>query len=149
MLNLEESAIINQADLVPWRARWAKTLINPIYVGALACLNVAFTIFLVVIDRTTSLWLDEEFTFISVLSIVLNVIFIVDLVINFAVLGPRTVWKEKKYLYFELLLQLASIIYIIKIITQVDRDSNAAYFKVLSILFLLRNARAFAFASEV
>ena len=38
------------------------------------------------------------------IALFLDVIFIFDMVINFVVLGPKSIWKEKKYIYYELLL---------------------------------------------
>ena len=103
--------------MVPWRARWAKILIDPIYMGVLASMNVAFSLILCVVDRTTST-VENFFTIVAVVAVILNLVFVVDLIVNFVVLGASTIWKEKKYLYYELLLQVFSIAYFVVIITE-------------------------------
>lgn len=104
LLHLDEVSVLNEAELVPWKAQWTKILIDPVYMGVLACLNVLFSTFLVLVDRTTSYWKDIYFMAIVGTAITLNMIYVIDLVINFVVLGPTTIWKEKKYIYYELLL---------------------------------------------
>ena len=61
--------------------------------GALACLNFAFSMVLVLMDRTTSYWVEKYFIVVVVIAMALNMLFIGDLVINFVVLGPTTIWK--------------------------------------------------------
>ena len=82
-------------------------------------------------------------------AVVLNLVFVADLVVNFVVLGAKTIWKEKKYLYYELLLQVFGISYFIFIITETYQNSLNGYFTDISLLFLMRNVRAVSFASEV
>lgn len=76
-------------------------------------------------------------------------IFIADLVLNLLILGPVNVWKEKKYIYIELVLQLLSLVYVIVIFTGHYTSSKDGYLADISLLFLLRNGRAIFFAIEI
>ena len=117
--------------------------------GVLVLLNVGYTIFLILMDRTTTIWQYNQFKSIAILSSLINFIFIVDLVLNFVVLGPKNIWKEKKFIYFELFLQVASLLWIILIASDNYSNTTDAYYTDISLVFLLRNARALVFLSEV
>ena len=92
-------------------------MIDPVYVGVLVLLNVGYTIFLMLMDRTTTIWQYNQFKSLAILSSLINFVFIIDLVLNFVVLGPKNIWKEKKFIYFELFLQVASLLWIILIVS--------------------------------
>ncbi len=87
----------------PWRVRWIKYLINPIYTGLLMFVNVIFTVFLIIADQTVY-WKAEHFWAIMFTSLALNMIYVGDMVVNFVVLRPANVWKEKKFVYLELII---------------------------------------------
>ena len=82
----------------PWRARWTKFLINPIYIGTLAIINMIFSILLL----GTYGDFENEGNFNEVLKwivIVVNSVYLADCAANFIVLGPYNVWKNKNFLY--------------------------------------------------
>ncbi len=78
-------------------------MINPIYTGFLMFVNVIFTVFLIIADETI-FWKAENFYAIMYTSLVLNMVYVVDMIANFVVLRPVNVWKEKKFVYLELFL---------------------------------------------
>ena len=83
--------------------------------GTLTVTNFFFSIFLLIADQTLY-WKFEHFVSISCVAILLQMVFLVDMIINFSILGFRHVWKEKKVIYVELISQLVSVYYIIRFI---------------------------------
>ena len=135
-------------DLAPWRARWIKKLINPVYMGALLISNMMFSVFLVVADQSIY-WKVDNFWGIMVTAMIINLVFLVDLIANFIVLGPKNVWKEKGFMYIEVILQIAQVVEIIL----VCNDGFANYspygmFSNQSLIMVTRNVRVFNFVKE-
>mmetsp|Transcript_45970 Transcript_45970/g.60921 ORF Transcript_45970/g.60921 Transcript_45970/m.60921 type:complete len:268 (-) Transcript_45970:310-1113(-) len=135
--------------MAPWRARWTKVLIDPLYMGVLTGINVAYSLLLLLIDRATVYWKETFFVPIAVIAIFISLVFTVDMIVHFVVLGPHSCWKEKKYIYYELLLQVSAIALIIYAMTSNLDYTVDGYFTEISLLFLLRCARIFFFTSEV
>ena len=107
LLHSEENVIRNNAEmLAPWRARWIKKLTNPVYMGALLVSNLTFSVFLLYADLAIY-WKANHFWGIMVTAVFINFVFFVDLIANFLVLGPKNVWKEKGFMYIEVILQIA------------------------------------------
>ena len=124
-------------------------MIDPVYVGVLVLLNFGYTIFLVYVDRTTTVWQYEKFKILAILSSLVNFIFIIDVVLNFVILRPKNIWKEKKFIYFELFLQVASLTWLIISATDDHSYTMNVFYSDITLMFMLRNARALAFFSEV
>ena len=103
-LGLHEVQVVNKAAMAPWRARWTKILIDPIYVGVPILVNIAFTVFLVSVDRMKNLWHDNYLTGIYVIATIMNLFFIFEMLANFIVLGFKNVFKNKFVIVYELLL---------------------------------------------
>ena len=148
-LHLDETVILDQVEMSEWRARWTKILIDPIYLGVLAIINLTFTVILVMADRITSFWQDEHFTGVIVVGIILNCLYIFDLIANFVVLGFKNIVKERKYIFYECFLQLMLFTWLICIATgKLDRNKDG-YYTDIALLFILRNVRAVSFASDL
>ena len=115
--------------------------------GALTITNFFFSIFLLIADQTTH-WKYEHFISISSVAIGLQMVFLVDMIINFTVLGFRHVWKEKKVIYVELVTQIVSVFYIIKFV-QNPNFNRYMELTELSIMTMVRNIRAYHFLIEI
>ena len=70
--------------------------------GVLAGVNLIFSIFMLLVDNWL-LWKVEVFHIISSLALFFNFIYLVDMIMNFAVLGPKNIWKNKASLYLKLI----------------------------------------------
>ena len=112
-LNLAESEMINRASISEQRAWRIKILIDPLYIGSLTLLNFTYSIILVFIDRATAYWKSTYFTPLLITASIINFVFFLDLVANLVILGPKSVWKEKKFIYLEVFLQIGWIALII------------------------------------
>jgi len=86
--------------------------LNPVYSGVLAILNLMFSIFFVFMDDN-NMWVITNFTAIAVVSLFVNVIFFIEMMAFFIVLGFKNVWKKKRVVYFELVIQIFFSAYII------------------------------------
>lgn len=148
-LHLDETVILDQVEMSPWRARWTKILIDPIYLGVFAIINLTFTVILVMMDRTTSFWQDIHFTGVVTVGIILNCLYLFDLIANFVVLGFKNVVKERKAIFFECLLQLVSFAWCILIATGKYDGNKDGYYTDIALLFILRNLRAVSFVSDL
>ena len=78
--------------------------------GVLVGLNFSFSMFLVLNDGDNFYEQSQYFVAIFSSATTLNMIFTADLVLNLVFLGPINVWKEKKYLCVEMLLQLLALV---------------------------------------
>ena len=72
--------------IAPWRARWIPCLINPVYQGVLASFNLFFSIFMLAVDNML-VWKATNFEIIAAFCMVVNCIYLVDMIMNFVVLG--------------------------------------------------------------
>ena len=70
--------------------------------GALAAINFFFSLCMLATDYWLE-WKAKEFDSIAATCFAVNMIFLVDMVMNFVVLGPIEVFKTKGFLYLELL----------------------------------------------
>ena len=86
----------------PRRARLVKSLINPIYMGILAMINMGFSVVLLQSFGNIEFKMAHE-TGLLTLCLIVNGIFLIDMIVNFIVLKPKNVWAEKKFLYLELI----------------------------------------------
>ena len=97
----EEEFEQRDEPMSPWRARWIKFLINPIYIGTLAIINMIFSILLLgsygEFEHNRNL--NEVLKWII---LVVNSVYLADCAVNFIVLRPYNVWKNKIFLYLEL-----------------------------------------------
>ena len=73
----------------------------------------------------------------------LNLIFLVDMIFNFIVLGFQNVWKEKRVIYVELLIQLSSFYYFFNFIDRNTDFNKYTEFTELAIVTMVRNVRAY------
>ena len=93
--------------MAPWRARYIKHLINPIYMGTLAITNMVFSI--VLLGTYEELSFRDVFDPVIIIILVVNLFFFFDMMANFIVLRPVNVWNNKKFLYIELIFQFGQI----------------------------------------
>ena len=87
--------------MAAWRVRWIKRLVNPVYMGCMAAVNLIFTIFVIACDFKLALKM-EHFTTIASTAILINTFYLFDMIANFVVLGLVGAWQTKKLQYFEL-----------------------------------------------
>ena len=101
---MDESQIAAETPgFAPWRAVWIERLINPVYNGTLLAINMAYSLFMILVDQDIYFKM-RTFDYTFVVANIFNFWFIVDLVANMVVLGPKNVWKEKKLHYLELVI---------------------------------------------
>ena len=93
--------------MAPWRARYIKHLINPIYMGSLAITNMIFSIIL--LGSYEVLSFRDVFDPVIIIVLIVNLFFFFDMMANFIVLRPVNVWNNKKFLYLELIFQFGQI----------------------------------------
>jgi len=93
----------------PWRAKWVRRLNNSVYLGVLALTNVLYSMVLIFVQQYTTEGL-RELRSIVLSAYVLNFIYIVDLIANLVVIGPKSIWIGKKYLVLELLIQIGAMV---------------------------------------
>jgi len=110
---------------------------------------MTFSIFLGYSDRTTTVWQFDEFALIVVVSFCINLVFVGDLVLNFVVLGPKNIFKEKKFIFFELALQVGILIWAIFILNGQYVNSTDGYYSDISMFFLIRHVRGLSFFTEI
>ena len=89
--------------MAPWRARYIKHLINPVYMGSLAITNLFFSV--VLLGSYEALSFRDVFDPLIITILVVNLFFLFDMMANFIVLRPVNVWRNKKFLYLELIFQ--------------------------------------------
>ena len=70
------------------------------------------------------------------------------MVANFIVLHPSNVWRERKPVFFELLLQVFNILFLIFYIDKNFGLSKFGMFSVLALTFMIRNLRILHYLSE-
>lgn len=111
-LNLDEAEMINRgiSEKRAWRI---KILINPLYIGGLTLLNFIYSIILVFADRATAYWKQIYFTPLLITASIINLVFFLDLLANLVILGFKSVWKEKKFIYLEVFLQITWLVLVI------------------------------------
>ena len=147
LLDETEISIVNQT-IAPWRASWIPRLINPVYMGILAFLNLILTIIILWADNKLE-WKSDNFIIIITLTVSTNMIFLAEMIINFTVLGLKDVWKNKKILFGELLIQIGFIYIIVEFFVLRKNESYYLFFSQLSLLFILRNVRICQFFIEL
>ena len=86
----------------PWRAKWIKILLDPVYMGVLTLINVVFTIGLLCLDWRVEFKVNH-FPSIAGVCIFVNTLYLLDLIFNIVVLGLSNMWKEKKIILSEAL----------------------------------------------
>ena len=67
-------------------------------------INGSFTVFLYYMDLDSPSDVFEEGYIIDIPATSLTVLYLIDLIANFVVLGPKKSWTDRKTLYLELLL---------------------------------------------
>lgn len=77
---------------------------NPYYNGLLTFLTLVYTVLLYAADISDETIADHDYAFLEIPSIVLSVVYLVDLITNYICLGPRKIWEERKILIFETVL---------------------------------------------
>lgn len=110
--------------------------------GTLTILNFSFSVFILYADQTLY-WKTDKFYEISSCALLLNLIFLVDMIFNFIVLGFQNVWKEKRVIYVELLIQLSSFYYFFNFIDRNTDFNKYTEFTELAIVTMVRNVRAY------
>lgn len=75
---------------------------DPVYIGVITMVNFAYSVFLLAADIHLD-WKYDNFGPIAGIAIFINMYFLFHTLLNFVVLGPAAVWRDKKVLYFELL----------------------------------------------
>ena len=133
--------------MTPWRVLWMKRLMNPVYTGSLCAANLVFSIFMLTSDMSIE-WKTTNFKYIAPIAIILNLIFFVDMIANFIVLRPLNVWKFRKPVFFELLLQLFMVLFIVLYYDSTFGFSKFGMFSVLALIFMIRNLRILHYLSE-
>ena len=88
-----------------------KHLMNPVYTGSLCATNLLFSIILLTADEGVE-WKIENFDIIAIVASIINLMFLADMVANFIVLRPKNVWKARKPVFFELLLQIFMVLFL-------------------------------------
>ena len=85
-----------------------RILTNEIYNGVLVTTNFLFAIINLYvgwqIDLRSKLSME-----IFIVAVTINAVFFLDMVANFYVFGPKTVWKSRKFIYLELFLQIGFV----------------------------------------
>ena len=82
----------------------------------------------------------------------ISLLFGVDMVLNFVVMGFKNVWKEKKPTYIEIILQALTWYYtILYFVERNDTTVNIAddFFAILAQCFMVRNLRALRLLNEL
>ena len=122
-------------------------MMNPVYTGTLVASNLLFSIIMLTADEGIE-WKTENFNIIAPVAILINLIFLVDMVANFIVLGPKNVWKARKPVFLELLLQVFMVLFFIFYIDSNFGFSKFGFFSVLALIFMIRNLRILHYLSE-
>ena len=65
------------------------------------------------------------------------------MIFNFIVLGFANVWKEKRVIYVELLIQMSSFYYFVNFIDKNTDYNKYTEFTELAIVTMVRNVRAY------
>ena len=132
----------------PRRALWMKRLFNPVYTGSLVAINLLWSIILLTADEGIE-WKTKNFDGIATVSILINVIFLADMVANFIVLRPKNVWKDRKPVFFELILQVFTVLFFFFYIDANFGFSKFGFFSVLALIFMIRNLRILHYVTEL
>lgn len=85
---------------------------NPKYQGALLGINMIFSAFLIVADQAV-LWKDELFFPIGITGLVLNTLYLVDLILSIVVLRITNLRKMSSHLFLEVGIQVVALICLI------------------------------------
>ena len=120
---------------------------NPVYTGSLTATNLLFSIIMLTVDEGIE-WKTENFHIIAPIAIIINLIFLVDMVANFIVLRPKNVWKARKPVFFELILQIFMVLFFFFYIDENFGFSKFGFFSVLALIFMIRNLRILHYLSE-
>ena len=87
-----------------WRLEWTKRLGNPIYNGVLCSLNLLIIVLSFYKDHSYQYSRFELAKYWKKSTVIVNCIFLADLVVNIAVLRLPLIVKQKKHLLIEIIL---------------------------------------------
>ena len=131
--------------------RWLNYLTHTWYVGLLDMINLGFTVFILVRNIHLDVGDVENWKAFG-FSVAIQVIFLIDMILNFAIIGPRKLCKSRKIMYLECLLQLDFIIRILMmafINHQGIENQRESEFLDLDFVFIMRNARLYIYLDVV
>lgn len=143
--SLEESLTATSS----WKPKWKKRLNDPIYNGSLIFATLVYTVCLFDFDQDDHVDMEKHRILIELPALVLTLIYLLDLVANFVVLGPAQIWSDRRILVMELLLQLTYWISYFVDFVVLKNVSIYGRFARLNAIFQLRNFRAIELLSEL
>ena len=134
--------------MAEWRVKWISRLLNPVHNGVLAILNLMFSVFFVLMDDEHE-WVVTHFMAIAVVSILVNIVFFIEMMAFFIVLGVKNVWKNKRVVFCELLIQISISLYMLIFQVRIYGFTKHGLYTTMAIVFLVRNVRTFHFLTEL
>ena len=132
------SLILSQAVLAEregWRGIWTKRLYDPIYNGLLTLITLMYTIVLFLVDVDRHIILLGVKYAVEMPAFILSIIFLLDLLANLIIAGPKKTVKHRKLLILEALLQIAYWISFTADIIDTGTDSNLSRFTRVNAIF--------------
>ena len=91
-------------DIARWRVSWSKLLKNPVYGSSLDVVNFCFE--LIILSSSQHLILAEGITTYYVIGIVVNSLFLFDMIGSYVVLGWKHVLAFRREIVVETMLQI-------------------------------------------
>ena len=107
----DEVEEINE-EIPQWRVKGSKLLQNVVYNGCLDLSNIAF--YLYVTSQNTPININSSLNAPLVFALLINYIFVADMIGNFAVYGWHHVLNQRPILIYEIVLQIIVIVFMVK-----------------------------------
>lgn len=149
---LSQSLIMRLRQEQSWRHKVGKVLDNPVYLGCLLFANAFYSVALYYLDVDYEKIYYEYDFLVELPAFLMTLVFLVDLVLQFLVHGPRYLFKEK---LMQTTLEIAlQVTYWASLIVDLVGPRNEQYgtghrFMRVNIIFLLRNLRILELLSEL
>jgi len=96
-------------EIAQWRVVWAHRLTNTWYNGAIELITLCFAEYVTMSNVHYEYGSNIKFPVITAIALSLQGFFLLDMVANFVVIGPKVLWTSRKVMYLELLLQVSFI----------------------------------------
>ena len=109
---------------------------DPVYNGLLTTATIVYTLVLFLVESNESFFIRGVIEAVELPALVLSVLFLLDLVANFIVLGLKGVLRKRKSLLLELCLQLAYwTLVLVDLLLLTDETKPAARFTRINAIF--------------
>ena len=119
-----------------WKERWANRLADPVYNGLLTTATIVYTLVLFLVESNENIFIRGVKEIVELPALILSVLFLLDLIANFVVLGLKGVLRKRKELLLELCLQIAYwTLFLVDIFLLTDETKPAARFTRINAIF--------------